>query len=160
MRASVVLARADDRPLDVSHPAYGAILDLGSYGRPAEPWDRATPEDWRGLVTSVDPGGERLELTELDGAPERERLEAGLDERALVLVVTDGESSLLAVAGGGLPSMGSVGSVDADVVVRSLELVAGRRASVEGTLFAEPTVSTAGEEERLRERLRQLYGEE
>jgi hypothetical protein len=160
MRASVVLARADDLPLDASHPAYGAILDLGSYGWLAEPWSRATAEDWRGLVATIDPSGERLELSELDGAAERERLEAGLDERALVLVVTGGDSSLVAVAGGGLPSMGFVASVDADVLVRSLELVAGRRASVDGTLFAEPAVSTSGEEERLRERLRQLYGEE
>ena len=30
------------------------------------------------------------------------------------------------------------------VLVRSLELVAGRRASVDGTLFAEPAVSTSG----------------
>jgi hypothetical protein len=148
-----------------AHPVFGRLLDVGTYarltgfegGRPAE----SVAELFE---------GELSELADVDrltwaAGPVPAGARPAIDqagEAGPVFVVLSGAAHqlpLVVAVGHDLPSMGHALDADADTLRRSVRYAAGT-GELDGSLFAEPPFDADTEEVRLRERLRQLYGEE
>jgi hypothetical protein len=137
-----------------AHPELGRFIDMGTYTRIVglagpRAMDALTAlgtGELAGLVTV-----ERASWTAIDQARESTVFVAvcGLEPLAPLLVA----------CGPGLPSMGgTLPSCDVDTLRASLAFAAGV-GGLDGSIFAEPQIDAEAEAARLRERLRQLYGE-
>lgn len=148
-----------------AHPELGRLFDTGTYARLSGfDTDRADQELTE-LLAGESGGRFTLERVTWGSGPVPRATRAVLDEAAesgavfVVLYGASGGPALVVAAGRDLPSMGRVDPVDADTLCRSLRFAAGV-GELDGSLFAEPPFDGEAEEARLRERLRQLYGEE
>lgn len=149
----------------VTHPVFGRLLDAGTYAR-LTGFDGDRPSD--SLAELFE--GELGDLADVDrlaweAGPVPPSARAAIDragESGPVFVVLSGAAGqppLVIAVGRDLPSMGHALDADADMLRRSVRFAAGA-GDLDGSLFAEPPFDADAEEVRLRERLRQLYGEE
>lgn len=148
-----------------AHPELGRLFDSGTYARLRGFGAVAVDQELADVLAGEPDGGFRLERLTWGPGPVPRQARAVLEEAAdsgtvfVVLCGTSDGAALVVAVGRALPSMGRVDPVDVGTLRRSLRFAAGV-GELDGSLFAEPPFDGEAEETRLRERLRQLYGEE
>jgi hypothetical protein len=146
-----------------AHPEFGRLFDIGTYARLTG--FEGAGADLAGVLAEEADGRFALEKIAWDTGPAPRETLAALDQAAEtgnVFVVVSGPAggpAFLVAAGSGLPSMGRAEDADAQTLRCSLRFALGV-GELTGSVFAEPPFDGEAEEARLRERLRQLYGED
>ncbi|MGI8666653.1 MAG: hypothetical protein ACR2N4_11575 [Jatrophihabitans sp.] len=147
------------------HPALGRLFDIGTSAALAGIDSERAYAALAELLQGEPAGLFSLEHARWDGAAvptEAERAINAAAESSGVFVLLCGRPAQLPLAlaaGPRLPSMGRTAPADPATLLRSVRFAAGA-SELDGSLFAEPAFDGAAEEARLRERLRQLYGDE
>jgi hypothetical protein len=145
-----------------AHPVLGGLIDIGtSAWLDADP--PPGPADLAALSSGVAP--DRVRVVHHDGplSPAlRAELERAAAQQPVLVAVALPEGApggwLLIMAGPDLPAMGQVGGCDPGKLSASLLVALGE--PQEDSLFTEPVPGFDDrQEERLSDRLRQLYGE-
>ena len=151
-----------DGPPGVAYEALGGLADVGTEAALEAPLEAIAA-----LCDSV--GAVRLARGSIDSAESAAGLRAELERRAsrepvFALAGAGARSATgmatwrVVVAGPDLPSMGPSPPCDLARLEASLRYALGDRAAHDESLFSEPAAGEAADE-RLLERLRQLYGE-
>jgi elongation factor P--beta-lysine ligase len=149
-----------------AHPVLGGLLDIGTSAtlRP-DTADARSPADI--IETFCAQLNEEVLVIRVQGLHTR-RLRDELEMAALASPVfavifpaaDSGESPLVAAAGPALPAMGFIDECDVATFEASVWFALGKADMAPATLFTEPpSGADQREDERLDERLRQLYGE-
>jgi hypothetical protein len=137
-----------------AHPVLGRLIDTGTYTRIVG-LDTDQPLAAVAELCAREPAG----MVSVDFASWPAVGQA--DQSAAVFVAVCGsahQAPLVVACGPGLPSMGRMPPSHLDTLLASVRFAAGA-GELDGSVFAELPVDVDAEQMRLRERLRQLYGE-
>jgi hypothetical protein len=143
-----------------AHPVLGGLIDLGTVAPLATRPDGTRPEDVRICCEELAPGVRVVERGGPLTAALRDELEtlSAKEPLLVVLFLPDDGAALVVACGPELPSMGPVPACDVPQFRASLLVAMGQ--PQENSLFAEPQFAfDQDNEDRLSDRLRQLYGE-
>jgi hypothetical protein len=167
-----VFVGATDQLADIArqaaaHPAFGFLFDLGTVAALTRVVGDVPREITR-LCEQADPAGTCFEMISLspDALADHVALRGELERRAaasavcVVLVPDKSElPPLVLVCGATVPSMGVQAECDPKRLLATFAYLAGTPSPDDDSLFTEPTVAASIMEEKLSDRLKQLYGE-